>query len=1416
MESTQMSVSKKTTATLLADVPPLPPAEAKHLDRLNCEAACDMEPRCAAFVWKPAETFKCLMVNSTEAMYVSTEHADDLLKKPAVYAKACGKGCGEVLNVCENSETTIPLGDAVYESCTKTPTKTTRAYKINPLKEPGVYYNVICDFGLDKTAAGADLSLYPWTIFQRRVVGGVDFYRDYDDYKKGFGNTTGDFWSGLETIRALTKAGTAKLRVGLCNGASCGSSTDPSDKSDFSKSYIGVNTYALYSSFSVGPDSDRYRLSVSGFSNQNGNQPGDSLAHQNSQQFSAVGSDVSNAGTCVNSYRGGWWYNSCHHSNLNGIYGDNTYGKGLNWYTGFGHKDSVERVEMAISDGPWVGTGGSSSTTTVQPSGAEGSVPPTSSGGSYDGPITTSCPDGTSTIDIDFNSGVDDFGNNKGSLRFTGKQGFVVYFTDDDSTGKQADGVEITNQQAGNCHAAGNCNANQASKSGGFVMGSNNDPGVGNYDIHTSGVVAVFNQGATKVSFMDTDDDGTLKAVFAFDKDGNFIGQSTFASQKDVSIDISQTTDNRLIYSLEFDTKKGTAGGSNDGTVFTIDNFHAEGLCANTQIGGNPKSPCRSDCAANQFVSGCTGSSQGTCAPCDPKNCPDGFFLTGCGGFGAGTCISDPAQATSDPSAAAAAANTCKNREPGVIGTHKNLKNVLAPSDTNTCRANVSTPFKITNGVTLGLEKSLDKQTCGVDYRLRVAAVGRVKLSNQRIIENAQDCDDHWTDDAVSGIFPINPGGIGAFNVWCDFDRADGPWTVFQKRFDGSVNFYVNYANYENGIGAPGGEYWLGLKYIHRLTELGDIQLRTDLCIGAQCTTLRHSDFSVSNAADGYRLSVSGPDVAGGTTKSGGLGTLGTGGKGLVYHSGNRFSAKDRDQDSHSSNCAVQYTGGWWYNGCHYVNLNGDYSQNGGVNGMSWKNVDGTRPKYTTSQISLSRKSVAQKIPTGGCPTSHPIKIGNWCESRRLHCNMAVKITASNDRPIVSSGQSRTTAEESPVGTTVGLPLVVQDADVDAGKQSVSWKVNACSPFEISKCPLRVNGCTGSITVIDSKSLDYETVPQIILTVVASDDGSPSLSSPETNVTVILTNANDPPTISAQSFTVVENRLIGWAVGKVIANDPDQVDNTLSYIDETTLPTPFIINGSGWIVVRSQVNFEGSASDVSLKVKVTDNGGLSSNSVLINIKTTDANDPPVVLGFEDNNDVLTISEKCTPGADASIDSTCVRTFSAEDDDNQHPSTNAGNPLIWSFATTPSTATSEETSNLCDHASLFTLSSGGVFSTKVSGTPLNYEAMQYCYLWLKVVDKAGLSSSPRRVKIDVINSNEPPVLSTSPSTCNVPENTPAGTKINTCNISVTDPDVLDMPRQVVTVFQTQSSSGLKYDSFLNKLVVFGNGLDYETS
>ena len=80
----------------------------------------------------------------------------------------------------------------------------------------------------------------------------------------------------------------------------------------------------------------------------------------------------------------------------------------------------------------------------------------------------------------------------------------------------------------------------------------------------------------------------------------------------------------------------------------------------------------------------------------------------------------------------------------------------------------------------------------------------------------------------VSGVYAIDPDGSGAFDVFCDQTTAGGGWTVFQKRLDGSVNFYRGWADYKNGFGNPNGEFWLGLDKVNRLTKTKN-KLRVDL-----------------------------------------------------------------------------------------------------------------------------------------------------------------------------------------------------------------------------------------------------------------------------------------------------------------------------------------------------------------------------------------------------------------------------------------------------------------------------------------------------------------------------------------------------------------------------------------------------------
>ncbi|KAH3768291.1 hypothetical protein DPMN_169503 [Dreissena polymorpha] len=97
-------------------------------------------------------------------------------------------------------------------------------------------------------------------------------------------------------------------------------------------------------------------------------------------------------------------------------------------------------------------------------------------------------------------------------------------------------------------------------------------------------------------------------------------------------------------------------------------------------------------------------------------------------------------------------------------------------------------------------------------------------------------------------------------------DTDGGGWTIFQRRFNGSVDFYRNFSDYEHGFGHVAGEYWL-------------------------------VDSSLTFFTDSAHTPV-----------------------------GSAFSTYDHDVDNFATNCAETFKGGWWYNACYYlINLNGLY-----------------------------------------------------------------------------------------------------------------------------------------------------------------------------------------------------------------------------------------------------------------------------------------------------------------------------------------------------------------------------------------------------------------------------------------------------------------------------------------------------------
>ncbi|XP_053690696.1 fibrinogen C domain-containing protein 1-like [Sabethes cyaneus] len=177
--------------------------------------------------------------------------------------------------------------------------------------------------------------------------------------------------------------------------------------------------------------------------------------------------------------------------------------------------------------------------------------------------------------------------------------------------------------------------------------------------------------------------------------------------------------------------------------------------------------------------------------------------------------------------------------------------------------------------------------------------------------------------DLESGLYRIQPqaGFSDAFEVYCEQQYERGGWTVIQNRYDGSVNFFRGWKEYEDGFGDLRGEFWLGLRKIHELTYVKRHELHVVLeDFNGTIVTAQYDRFIVEGSEMKYNLNSLGNYT-------------GTAGDSLALHLGNMFTTIDKDNDWwKNGNCAQYNRGCWWYNNCGNSNLNGLYREGTGQN----------------------------------------------------------------------------------------------------------------------------------------------------------------------------------------------------------------------------------------------------------------------------------------------------------------------------------------------------------------------------------------------------------------------------------------------------------------------------------------------------
>ena len=124
------------------------------------------------------------------------------------------------------------------------------------------------------------------------------------------------------------------------------------DMADFREN----KTYAKYNFFMVGNAASKYKLQVAGYSGT----AGDSILYDRGSGRDSLNSvafttpdrdnDLVVGYNCAQSYKGGWWFNACTNSQLNGIYHHDTTKEGEHvfWYTFTGFNCSLKFVEIGL------------------------------------------------------------------------------------------------------------------------------------------------------------------------------------------------------------------------------------------------------------------------------------------------------------------------------------------------------------------------------------------------------------------------------------------------------------------------------------------------------------------------------------------------------------------------------------------------------------------------------------------------------------------------------------------------------------------------------------------------------------------------------------------------------------------------------------------------------------------------------------------------------------------------------------------------------------------------------------------------------------------------------------------------------------------------------------------------------------
>ena len=226
-------------------------------------------------------TLSLLLVNAHDDQY-----CDNLLKQYYTFRSKCSPANITIDNCCDlTGFPSSKAPSAIYQMKSCIVPCEVSSFTTAVVTTTAVYCDMTTDGG-------------GWIVIQRnKKDSSVNFNKPWNDYEKGFGNLTTEFWYGLAALHCLTQRGQWEMRV------------------DYQKN-DKIWSYLHYNQFSVGSASEEYPLTVGGFTGVGTDR---FASHPlNGMKFSTPDNENDKrSGNCAASHKSGWWHNNCHHININ-------------------------------------------------------------------------------------------------------------------------------------------------------------------------------------------------------------------------------------------------------------------------------------------------------------------------------------------------------------------------------------------------------------------------------------------------------------------------------------------------------------------------------------------------------------------------------------------------------------------------------------------------------------------------------------------------------------------------------------------------------------------------------------------------------------------------------------------------------------------------------------------------------------------------------------------------------------------------------------------------------------------------------------------------------------------------------------------------------------------------------------------